>query len=413
MAVKRTGTVFASRKIKTPWQWVGFVFEKIGKPFYWLLMGLTLGAISLLNFLVKIIARIHLPKFKLRFKRPVLKIKLPHFKLPKLKKPKLRFPKWRISKRKIMITLILAFLLFTIYYLLFTIFYRLPNPNRLVTREQVVSTKIYDRNGQLLYKIYRNQNRTLVELKDIPVYLIQATIAIEDAEFYNHHGLSFKGIFRAALQNLKGNKLYGGSTITQQLVKNALLTPERTWQRKIKEVILSLLVETKFTKDEILKMYLNEVGYGGAAYGVEEASQLYFDKSVGELNLAEAALLAGLPVSPTSFSPFGPHPEKAKERQELVLKRMRQEGFITKEEEEKAANENIRLAPQATDIKAPHFVMYVKELLAQKYGERMVEEGGLEVKTSLDLNLQEEVQKSLRMKLINYKGFTSPTAPLW
>ena len=118
MAVKRTGTVFASRKIKTPWQWVGFVFEKIGKPFYWLLMGLTLGAISLLNFLVKIIARIHLPKFKLRFKRPVLKIKLPHFKLPKLKKPKLRFPKWRISKRKIMITLILAFLLFTIYYFL-------------------------------------------------------------------------------------------------------------------------------------------------------------------------------------------------------------------------------------------------------------------------------------------------------
>ncbi len=386
MAVKRTGTVFASRKIKTPWQRVGWFLEKIGKPFYWLLMGLTLGAISLLNFLVKIIARIHLPK-------------LPRFKIPKIKKPKFRLPKWRISKRKIIITLILAFLLFTIYYLLFTIFYRLPNPNRLITREQIVSTKIYDRYGQLLYKIYRNQNRSLVELKDVPVYLIQATIAIEDAEFYNHHGLSLKGIFRAALGNLQGDKLSGGSTITQQLVKNALLTPERTWQRKIKEIILSLLVETKFSKDEILKMYLNEVGYGGAAYGIEEASQLYFDKSVGELNLAEAALLAGLPASPTTFSPFGAHPEKAKERQELVLKRMKQEGFLTQDEEEKAANENIRLAPQRTDIKAPHFVMYVKELLVEKYGERMVEEGGLEVKTSLDLNLQEEAQKIVKNEI--------------
>jgi 1A family penicillin-binding protein len=401
MAVKRTGTVFASRKIKTPWQWVGWSLEKIGKPIFWLISGFILLIISFFGTVNKFIPWV-IKKSR--------KIRLPRFKLPKIKKPKIkkvkvrRLPKIKISVKKLLLVVAILLLIAGLGSLVFTVFYHLPNPNRLVTREQVVSTKIYDRNGQLLYKIYRNQNRTLVELKDIPVYLIQATIAIEDAEFYNHHGLSFKGIFRAALQNLKGNKLYGGSTITQQLVKNALLTPERTWQRKIKEVILSLLVETKFTKDEILKMYLNEVGYGGAAYGVEEASQLYFDKSVGELNLAEAALLAGLPVSPTSFSPFGPHPEKAKERQELVLKRMRQEGFITKEEEEKAANENIRLAPQATDIKAPHFVMYVKELLAQKYGERMVEEGGLEVKTSLDLNLQEEVQKIVKNEINQLQG---------
>jgi len=401
MAVKRTGTVFASRKIKTPLQWLGWFLEKIGKPPYWAISSLVLSVIYTIGFIsrflpwfIKKIKKIHRPKIKLP------KFRLPKFKKPKIKKVKIRRPpKIKISVKKLLLAALILLLIAGLGSLLFIIFYRLPNPNRLITREQVVSTKIYDRNGQLLYKIYRNQNRTPVELKDIPVYLIQATLAIEDAEFYNHHGLSFKGIFRAVLRNLQGDKLYGGSTITQQLVKNALLTPERTWQRKIKEVILSLMVETKFSKDEILKMYLNEVGYGGAAYGIEEASQLYFDKHVGELNLAEATLLAGLPASPTQFSPFGAHPEKAKERQELVLKRMKQEGFLTQDEEEKAANENIRLAPQRTDIKAPHFVMYVKELLVEKYEERMVEEGGLEVKTSLDLNLQEEAQKIVKNEI--------------
>jgi len=413
MAVKRTGTVFTSPKKKSPWQWTGWVFEKIGKPFYWLFSGLVLLVIYIVGSVLKFFSflikksqkirfpKIRLPKFKLpKFERRKIrphKIKKP--KIIKVKKVKKPFFKIRFYPQKFILIIGLLLVITGLGVLLFPIFYHLPNPNQLITREQMVTTKMYDRSGQLLYKIYRSQNRTLVELKDVPVHLIQATIAIEDAEFYNHHGLSLKGIFRAALRNLQGDKLYGGSTITQQLVKNALLTPERTWQRKIKEIILSLLVETKFSKDEILKMYLNEVGYGGAAYGIEEASQLYFDKHVGELNLAEAALLAGLPASPTAFSPFGAYPEKAKERQETVLKRMRQEGFITQEEEEKAANENIRLAPQRTDIKAPHFVMYVKELLAQKYGERMVEEGGLEVKTSLDLNLQEEAQKIVKNEI--------------
>ena len=422
MTVKRTGTVFASRKTKTPLQWLGWFLEKIGKPFYWLFSSFLLLSIQLISstgkFLsrfIKKIKKIHRPKIKLpklrfpKFKKPKIRLfkikfkfkrKPRRLKIKKAKKVKVRRPlKIKISIKKLLLAAFILLFIAGLGSLLFSILYRLPNPNRLITREQIVSTKIYDRNGQLLYKIYRNQNRTPVELKDIPVYLIQATLAIEDAEFYNHHGLSFKGIFRAALRNLQGDKLYGGSTITQQLVKNALLTPERTWQRKIKEVILSLLVETKFSKDEILKMYLNEVGYGGAAYGIEEASQLYFDKHVGELNLAEAALLAGLPASPTQFSPFGAHPEKAKERQETVLRRMEQEGFLTQEEEEKAKNENIRLAPQRTDIKAPHFVMYVKELLVQKYGERMVEEGGLEVKTSLDLNFQEEAQKIVKNEI--------------
>ena len=198
------------------------------------------------------------------------------------------------------------------------IFKDLPHPDKLVTRDQVVTTKIYDRHGELLYKIYHGQNRTVIKLEDIPLSLIQATIAIEDAEFYSHPGFSLRGIIRAFFKNLAGGKLYGGSTITQQLVKNALLTPERTVQRKIKEILLALWVEEKFSKDEILQMYFNEVGYGGAAYGAEEASQMYFGKSVRDLSLAESALLAGLPASPVTYSPFGAHPEKAKERQKLL-----------------------------------------------------------------------------------------------
>ena len=360
MAVKRTGTVFISSK-KTPLGWLILILSKIGKPFYWLFLGLIYFGLYLLKI--------------------------------KIKKPKFRL---RLPRRKfIWLTIILVLSMFLGSFS-FSIFYGLPNPHKLITRDQVVSTKIYDREGQLLYKIYRQENRTLIQLKEIPLAVIQATIAVEDAEFYQHRGFSWKAIFRAALKNLGGDKLYGGSTITQQLVKNALLTPERTWRRKIKEIVLSLLVESKFSKDEILQMYFNEVGYGGATYGIEEAAQLYLGKSAKELTLAQAALLAGLPASPTTLSPFGAHPELAKERQEFVLYRMKQEGFITEEQRKEAVEEIIRLAPQRTDIKAPHFVMYVKEILAEKYGERMVEEGGLEVKTSLDLSIQEETEKIVK-----------------
>lgn len=309
-----------------------------------------------------------------------------------------------ILQKKAVAFAVLLLLLLAIGYLLFVFFSGLPKPNQLVSREQIVSTKIYDRNGQLLYKIYRNQNRTLLELKEIPLSLIQATIAVEDAEFYSHHGFSPRGIFRAIIRNLRGGKLYGGSTITQQLVKNALLNPQRTWSRKIKEIILALMVEAKFSKDQILQMYLNEVGYGGAAYGIEEAAQLYFGKSARQLNLAESALLAGLPASPTTYSPFGGSPEKTKERQKLVLHRLTQEGFITEQESQKASEEELHFIPQRIDISAPHFVMYVKELLVRKYGERMVEDGGLEVKTSLDLKIQEQTQKIVSEEIEKLKN---------
>ena len=372
MAVKRKTSAKKLRRSQAASGFLGKltkILELLGKPIYWLILAVFLA-----------ISKLKLPKIKIRI------------------------PKIRVSRKKLAVGIFLVLLLFTVPYSLFTIFSDLPDPNRLVTRDQIVSTKIYDREGSLLYKIYRNQNRTLVELKDLPLFLAQATIAIEDAEFYQHHGFSAKGILRAFLRNLEGSQLYGGSTITQQLVKNALLTPQRTWQRKIKEIVLALLVEAKFSKDQILQMYLNEVGYGGAAYGIEEASQTYFGKSAAKLSLAETALLAGLPASPTTFSPFGAHPEKAKERQLLVLRRMRQEKFISEKEEQEAAGEELKFAPQRTDIKAPHFVMYIKDLLAQKYGEGIVEEGGLEVTTSLDLKTQEAAEKIVAEEIQKIKG---------
>jgi 1A family penicillin-binding protein len=411
MAVKRTGTVFKSSVKNKPLPRLFSALEKIGKPLFWLFLGL----VYLLGYFLKftsqkrqwILAKtkaIHLPhwrfpRLKLKIKPKIKKIRIKKPRVKKFKRIKITWPKLVLPRKKLTLILILFFLFSLLSYLSFNIFYGLPNPNKLANRDQAVSTKIYDRQGQLLYKIYRNQNRTLIKLEEIPLSVIQATIAVEDAEFYSHRGFSWKAIFRAAIKNLGGDKLYGGSTITQQLVKNALLTPERTWRRKVKEIVLSLLVENKFTKDEILQMYLNEVPYGSTAYGIEEASQLYLDKSAKELTLAQSALLAGLPASPTTYSPFGSYPEKAKERQEFVLYRMKQEGYISEEERKQAVEETIRLAPQRTDIKAPHFVMYIKELLAQKYGERMVEEGGLEVKTSLDLALQEEVQKIVQQEI--------------
>jgi len=390
MAGKRTGIIFTAKKprSKRKTSAPGFLVKilgTLGKPVYWLLYWLLYFSFNLLLFpamMLRII--ISGGKFFLQ------KIKLPKIKLPYIKFPKIIPPK---IKPRFLIIFIAFLIIFGICYFIFNILTTLPNPNTLLTRQPILTTKIYDRNGNLLYKIYRKENRTLVKLQELPLYLIQATVAIEDAEFYSHHGFSPKGIIRAALRNLKGDKLYGGSTITQQLVKNALLSPERTLIRKIKEIILAVLVEAKFSKDEILQMYLNEVGYGGAAYGVEEAAQMYFGKSAKNLTLAEAALLAGLPASPTSFSPFGAYPQKAKERQLLVLRRMRQERFISEEEEKRAAAEELYFASPKTDIKAPHFVMYVKDLLVKKYGEQMVEEGGLEVKTTLDLEIQEFAQK--------------------
>lgn len=308
-------------------------------------------------------------------------------------------PRFLVNKKVLVVGVMALTVWFIMLWARFLI--ELPQPGQLLTRDQIVSTKIYDRNGKLLFKIFRNQNRTLVPLSKIPPHVRLATIAIEDAEFYDHHGFSIRGIARAIRRNIARDGLSGGSTITQQLVKNAFLSPEKTVSRKLKEIILAIRVEIEFPKDQILEMYLNEVSYGGSSYGIEEAAQLYFGRSAQELSLAQGALLAGLPRAPTAYSPFGANPYLAKARQLEVLSRMAQEGYITAAEAEKGSQEKLVFAPQRTDIAAPHFVMYVKQLLVQEYGERMVEEGGLNVVTSLDLDIQKMTQEMVLEEVKN------------
>lgn len=269
----------------------------------------------------------------------------------------------------------------------------LPNPSLLTVRDIDVTTKVFDRHGALLYEIYADQNRTPLSLSDIPKQVIQATIAIEDKNFYTHQGFSLTGIARAARETMFHGRVQGGSTITQQLIKSALLTPEVTVSRKIKEVILAFWAERLFTKNQILEMYLNQVPYGGTAWGIESAAQTYFNKSAKDLTLAEAAILAGLPAAPSEFSPFGTHIDRAFSRQGEVLRRMVEDRYITETQAREALAQEIHFARPRIGIRAPHFVMYIKELLERRYGPRLVERGGLRIKTSLDLSIQERVEE--------------------
>lgn len=269
----------------------------------------------------------------------------------------------------------------------------LPNPTLLTVRDLDVTTKVFDRNGALLYEIYADQNRTPLALGEIPKYVIQATIAIEDKNFYSHQGFSLSGITRAARETMIKGRVQGGSTITQQLIKSALLTPQVTISRKIKEVILAFWAERLYTKNQLLEMYLNQVPYGGTAWGIESAAQTYFGKSAKLLTLAEAALLAGLPAAPSEYSPFGTHIDRAFSRQGEVLRRMVEDRYITEAQARVALAQEIRFARRRIGIRAPHFVMYVKELLERRYGPRLVERGGLRIKTSLDISIQERVEE--------------------
>jgi len=271
----------------------------------------------------------------------------------------------------------------------------LPQPDKVVRREGF-STKIYDREGELLYDVFADQRRTPVELAEVPEDLKEATIAIEDKNFYQHQGFDPWGWLRAMFNTVfRFRRLAGGSTLTQQLVKNVLLTPQRTISRKIKEFVLAVQIEKKYTKDEILQMYLNESPYGGTAWGVQAAAETYFTKDVNELNLVESAVLAGLPQSPTRYSPFTGGEEVYKTRTKDVLRRMREDDYITKDEEKQALKdlESVEFAPEGASFKAPHFVMYVRQKLIDKYGEALVEGGGLRVTTTLDWDLQKEAQK--------------------
>lgn len=290
------------------------------------------------------------------------------------------------------VTISILVITWSSYYYLFD---DLPSAQDLVTKKQAITSKILDRNGKVLFRIYKDENRTLVNLSRVSSHLVNATIAIEDKDYFDHHGFSISGIVRAVKANAEGASIQGGSTITQQLIKNRLLTPERTFRRKIRELILSIFVESIYTKEDILEMYLNQVAYGGATYGIEEAAWRYFNKSARELNLAESAMLAGLPAAPSVYSPFGSNPELAYVRQFEVLRRMEEDGYITPEELMAAKKEKLSFRQDIIDIKAPHFVMYVKKLLAEKFGEEIITQGGLEVRTSLDLDLQLQTEQKV------------------
>ncbi len=277
---------------------------------------------------------------------------------------------------------------------------QMPDLSAFEERRVLQSTKLYDRTGEiLLYDLHEDIRRTVIPFENISRHIKNATIAIEDDQFYNHFGVEPKAVLRAILVNLEqGNLLggQGGSTITQQVIKNSILKREKTITRKVKEWILAVKLERVLSKDEILSIYLNESPYGGTIYGVEEASQAFFAKKASDVTLAEAAYLAALPQSPTFLSPYGNNKSYLDERQKLVLERMRHNNFITEEEYQAAKEEVIEFQPQAiTGIRAPHFVMYVREQLVQKFGEEALSERGLKVITTLDWDLQKEAERIL------------------
>lgn len=299
---------------------------------------------------------------------------------------------------------VFLFIIFGIF-VYFWIFYKLPSPYLLKDYKSVpLSTHIYDRNGKLLYEFYKNENRTKINIDNLPKYIIQATIAVEDKDFYKHQGVSFiSGILRAIKDMvIKRNNLQGGSTLTQQLVKSALLSPERTIKRKIKEIILAFWTEKIFTKDQILEMYLNQVPYGGEAYGIEEAAKKIFGKTAKNLNLVEAATLAGLPQAPSLYSPYS-NPDLTVRRRNEVLKAMYQQKYIDKKTYEKSLTVKMNYKPLENSIKAPHFVFFVKSKLEEMYGSKTIEEGGLKVTTTLDLEIQKEAEKILKEELEKIK----------
>ncbi len=296
----------------------------------------------------------------------------------------------------------------------------LPDPNKIIDRDVAQSTKIYDRIGEtLLYEIHGTERRTLIELTDIPQYAIDATVAVEDKNFFKHKGLSATGIVRAiTLEILSKLHLFnrvvpGGSTLTQQFIKNAVLTREKSYVRKIKEFVLAYRLEQKFTKDEILKLYFNEIPYGSTAYGIEAAAGIYFDKPAHDLTLAEAAVLAALPQAPSYYSPYGSHKDELIARQRFILKLMVEQEYITDEQAEDARNQEIVFKKRREDIKAPHFVFMVKEELSQRYGERLVEQGGLKIITTLDAEKQKVAEEVITEKASeNFEKFEAQNASL-
>lgn len=302
--------------------------------------------------------------------------------------------------------------------LLWTSTFEIPDLSSFDERDVAQSTKIYDRTGEhLLYEFHADIKRTVVPLDEISDAMKNATIAIEDDSFYRHFGIRPDAIVRAIFTNLKNGDLLGGqggSTITQQVVKNSLLTSEKTITRKIKEWVLAIRLERELSKDEILEIYLNEIPYGGNVYGIEEAARRYFNKTASELSVVESAYLAALPQAPTYFSPYGNNQEELERRKNSVLNRMEDLNFLTKKELEEALETEVAFAePDSFGIFAPHFVFYVGEQVEEKYGPRALNEYGLTIITTLDYDLQKRGQEiTKRYALSNEANYNARNAAL-
>lgn len=286
------------------------------------------------------------------------------------------------------------------------LFYReilsdLPQITKIYT-PPAMSTKLLDKNGKLLYSFYNEENRTWIPLSKIPQSLVWATIAIEDKDFYQHPGFSPKGLLQALWYDIRtrgANGLRGGSTITQQLVKNVFLSQEKTLRRKFKEVILAMLVEWKLDKNQILERYFNQVSYGGETYGVQEAALKYFGKNVWELTMAEGAFLAGIPAAPTTYSPNGPNRELTFARQRHVLDEMANSGFITKEKADESKKVALTIREDTKTIRFPHFVFYVKDILEKKYQLTPIDRLGLTISTSIDPTIQDMSERIVKEEI--------------
>lgn len=318
--------------------------------------------------------------------------------------------------KKIFKFLSFCFLIGIISFILIFSYYAkdFPRPEVFTERQLAQSTKIYDRTGEvLLYEIYGEEKRSWTSLENIPKYLQQAVVATEDSRFYEHIGIDIKGILRSILINLEiGELSVGGSTIPQQLIRSTFLTPNKTIERKFKEVILSIELDRRYSKDKILEWYLNQVPFGQNAYGVEAASQTYFNKSVSEISVPESAILASLIQAPYRYSPYGEGKDLLFKRKDYVLKRMKEEGFITEEEMTSFQEQEIAFIEEARDFKAPHFTLWIKKQLEEKYSQEFLMKKGLKIYTSLDWELQKIAEEVTKEGVERNKQFNAYNAGL-
>ncbi|MCX6701857.1 MAG: transglycosylase domain-containing protein [Candidatus Zambryskibacteria bacterium] len=313
--------------------------------------------------------------------------------------------------RNIFIFLFSCGILFAGIMLIWVSTFQIPTLETIEARKISQSTKIYDSTDKiLLFDVYQNTQRTVVPFDEISKYIKDATLSIEDKDFYTHHGIKPLSILRAIIVNTTSlSYSQGGSTITQQVVKNSILTGDKTPTRKLKELVLALKLEQMLSKDRIFDMYLNEISYGGSLYGVEEASQAFFGKKSSDVTIAEAeaAYLASLPQAPSYYSPYGTHKDKLDERKNVVLREMLRDGKISDVEYQNALTEKVNFLPKSDKgIKAPHFVMFVKDYLENKYGIDVIEQGGLKVTTTLNYDLQTKAEAIAKQYAeINEKSF--------